>query len=220
MPSTLTMRFDRKTIDHLGIKLYSSFPPIIAELISNSYDADAEEVTVAIDYTNKVIAVTDNGNGMTHEELNNAYLVIGRNRRQEDGTDISPVKGRLVTGKKGLGKLAVFGVANIIEVSSVSGGKINIFRMKYSDIRATTDGNSGYRPEIIEEEQATEESTGTVITISEVGTKSLPSLHDLSISLSKRFKFFNETDFKVVLKDAESGEEIEVKNEVFYNSME
>ena len=50
----LKIKFDKNTIDHLGIKLYSSFPPVIAELISNSYDADAENVEIKINYDEKV----------------------------------------------------------------------------------------------------------------------------------------------------------------------
>ena len=47
------IKFDKNTIDHLGIKLYSSFPPVIAELISNSYDADAENVEIRIKIENE-----------------------------------------------------------------------------------------------------------------------------------------------------------------------
>ena len=96
------IKFDKNTIDHLGIKLYSSFPPVIAELISNSYDADAENVEIKINYEEKIVTVMDNGTGMTHAELNRNFLVIGRNRRKEEGTGISKLKGRKVTGKKGL----------------------------------------------------------------------------------------------------------------------
>ena len=53
------MRYDKNTIDHLGIKLYSTFPPVIAELISNAYDADAENVKVTIDYDRKFVTVED-----------------------------------------------------------------------------------------------------------------------------------------------------------------
>ena len=57
------IRFDKNTIDHLGIKLYSKFPPVIAEFISNSYDADAENVVIEIDYINKIVTVKDDGIG-------------------------------------------------------------------------------------------------------------------------------------------------------------
>ena len=31
---------------HLGLKLYSSLPPVIAELVSNAWDADAKKVEI------------------------------------------------------------------------------------------------------------------------------------------------------------------------------
>ena len=35
------MTFDVSTLDHLGVKLYKQYEPIIAELISNAWDADS-----------------------------------------------------------------------------------------------------------------------------------------------------------------------------------
>ena len=40
----LEFTFEIGTIDHLGVKLYSTIPPMIAELISNAWDADAHNV--------------------------------------------------------------------------------------------------------------------------------------------------------------------------------
>ena len=43
---SLSLKFDPKTIEHLGVKMYSTLPPALAELISNSYDADAGQVSI------------------------------------------------------------------------------------------------------------------------------------------------------------------------------
>lgn len=40
------MHFEPSTIDHLGHSLYSRLPPIIGELVSNSWDAEAEKVEI------------------------------------------------------------------------------------------------------------------------------------------------------------------------------
>lgn len=37
----LIMKFDPQTIEHLGIQMYYTMPPVIAELVSNAFDADA-----------------------------------------------------------------------------------------------------------------------------------------------------------------------------------
>ena len=34
----LTMTFEANTIQHLGVKIYSNMPPVLAELIANAYD--------------------------------------------------------------------------------------------------------------------------------------------------------------------------------------
>ena len=100
---SLVLKFDPNTIEHLGISLYSKLPSVLSELVSNSWDADA--VNVGIDFIEntdeKQIIYTDDGEGMTFEELNDNYLVIGRNRRVETTKQCTNI-GRKVIGKKGL----------------------------------------------------------------------------------------------------------------------
>lgn len=110
----LVMRFEAHTIEHLGVKMYSHTPPAIAELIANSYDACAKEVNIRL-YSGDPfrIEVEDNGDGMTFNEVNNHFLRIGRNRRKEQQPNSC---GRKPTGKKGLGKLALFGLGNKITI--------------------------------------------------------------------------------------------------------
>lgn len=78
----LTMSFEPNTIDHLGIRMYSTLPPVIAELVANAHDADAKEVQIYLyDEDEKQIIVADNGHGMTFNEIDTDFLRIGRNRR-------------------------------------------------------------------------------------------------------------------------------------------
>lgn len=108
-PEVLEMKFDPNTIQHLGVQMYYTLPPVIAEVIANSYDADAENVTVYLnDKADKEIMIEDNGNGMSFPELNSKFLRIGRNCREE--SSVSPGKQRPLIGKKGLGKLSFFGI--------------------------------------------------------------------------------------------------------------
>ena len=76
----LKMSFDPHTIEHLGIKMYSVLPNAIAELIANAYDAEAHIVYIKLyDIQNdKRIVVTDDGIGMSFDEINNNFLRIGR----------------------------------------------------------------------------------------------------------------------------------------------
>lgn len=141
MTNKYKMRISRLTIDKLGVKLYDKVSAVIAELVSNSYDADATEVTIeapmgeylaskaggVITYKNFEIKVTDNGIGMTPDEVNEYYLVVGAERRTDvrrGRGDTSPKFKRKVMGRKGVGKLAPFGICEVIEVLTSGGEKI------------------------------------------------------------------------------------------------
>ena len=211
------IKFDKNTIDHLGIKLYSSFPPVIAELISNSYDADAENVEIRINYDEKIVTVEDDGNGMNHNELNENFLVIGRNRRRAEGTGFSKIKNRKVTGKKGLGKLAVFGIANTIEVYSIKDGLKNAFSMNYSDLKAEI--SDEYKPSIIYENVKTEEKSKTEVIIREVTQKNIMDINSLAYNLSKRFSFYD-SDFKVKLVDLKTNETIDITKSIYFERLD
>ena len=45
------MRISRLTVDKLGVKLYDRVSSVIAELVANSYDADATKVTISRQWT-------------------------------------------------------------------------------------------------------------------------------------------------------------------------
>ncbi len=197
----LEMKVDMNVIQHLGISMYATLPPVIAELVSNAWDADATEVRIElndIDTSDKKIIVKDNGIGMSVEDIQNSFLVIGKNRRRESG-DYTP-GGRKVMGKKGIGKLSMFGIANEIVVTSikeVAGKNLkNRFRMNLDDIkRAGTE----YHPphEIINKE--TDEPSGTTIEIMKIRRKSPFDAHKIAVNLARRFLIFDE-HFKVYIK--------------------
>ena len=114
----LSMSFDPRTIEHLGIKMYSSIHAALAELIANSYDANANNVYIDIqDGEDKKITVRDDGEGMSFNDINKKFLVIGRNRRLEDDSNVTKNK-RKVMGRKGLGKLALFGLGNNVSIET------------------------------------------------------------------------------------------------------
>ena len=132
------MQFDIGTIKHLGLQMYSTLPPVIAELVSNAWDADAGKVEIAIPtdaITSKSqIVVTDNGCGMSDQDLRDAYLIIGRDRRAIEGESPTPKHGRRLMGRKGSGKFSAFGIATEIEVESAKAGQVSRFKMDYDEI--------------------------------------------------------------------------------------
>ena len=75
---SLELKFDPRTIEHLGVKMYSTLPPALAELISNAYDADSPGVAVEfieLNKTPKSILIKDEGDGMSLSDIQNKFLV-------------------------------------------------------------------------------------------------------------------------------------------------
>lgn len=126
-PTELVLTFAGNIVKHLGVQMYAGRPvPAIAELISNAWDADATDVAIQLpldegwDPSNEeqCIEVSDDGNGMNWDMVRDAYLDVGRDRREVEKTDKSP-GGRRLQGRKGVGKLAGFGIADTLEVQTV-----------------------------------------------------------------------------------------------------
>lgn len=211
--SPLEMRYDPKVINLLGIQLYHQFPAVLNELLTNSYDAKASEVEIVLDKQNKKFTISDNGDGMSFDDLRDKYLVIGRNRRNDKDNSTSPE--RAVTGKKGVGKLAPFGIANIITVITTKDKVTNGYKLELSEIMKSSIDNP-YRPKKLE--VSTRSSHGTEITISEISLNNF-SKRDLTEdaqSLSRRFHKFG-SDFKVTLSDGTN--KILLTNDLYFDSL-
>lgn len=216
MNDEFTLEYAPGVIELLGIGLYKQLPQAIEELITNSWDADATKVRVFMDYKNKEIQVIDNGIGMSHEELNVDFLTIAKNRRITKGTDRSP-NGRPLTGKKGVGKLSLFGVANIIEVTSKKNGKINSFSMDYDDIKNMT-SNEKYHPKaLITDENIRPSDHGTKILLKEITIKNMTSLNVLWESLARRFNKYSRNNFLVTLEDSHNNKKILDEKAFFFS---
>lgn len=215
--SQYELKFDPKTIEHLGVKMYSTLPPAVAELISNSYDADASDVVVEFyeqNGTPKKITVYDDGVGMSSEDIQNKFLVIGRNRRVVDGDNPSPKFNRLPTGKKGLGKLALFGLAKSIVVDTVKDGFRNRFTLDWDSL---LDAQGVYNPQADLVDVATERKSGTIIQLSDLKRRSAFDIESIADSLSRIF--IVDSGFNVTLKDSK-GAVVAVSNDRRYGSVE
>lgn len=144
--TTLKLGFHGRIIDHLGIQMYQSPTAAIAEIVSNAWDADSENVRITFDFrdeqkTNWKITISDDGQGMTFQECQDRYLSVGYNRRQSDPLEKSPSKKRSIMGRKGIGKFAGFGIANFIKVSTVT-SKTNEHTEFELDLQKIRKGNS------------------------------------------------------------------------------
>jgi len=120
--SAVKTEFKEFTVDaallrELGERLVGKPHVALAELVKNSYDADATSVCITFDSTS--ITVTDNGDGMSRDEYVNYWLRIGTTHKQEK---METARNRTVTGSKGIGRLAVQFLGDGLQLTSKKEG--------------------------------------------------------------------------------------------------
>lgn len=203
LPARFTMEFQPTTIEHLGLKLYSSLPPVIGELVSNAWDAEAKNVHITIPTgpinETSTVTVQDDGVGMAPDDLQGKYLSIGRNRREAEGKDISgPGLKRLVTGRKGLGKLSGFGIADDLEIRAVKDGFAVAIELSYPKMKAWPKGTN-YEPKVITNKTGpTTDPNGTSIIVKSLRRRRPIIAEFIRHELARRFRFIG-TDFRVFI---------------------
>lgn len=218
----LEMKFDPNVITHLGIQMYSTLPPVISELISNAYDADATEVKIYLNDKDqeKSIIIEDNGHGMSFDEINDKFLLIGRNRRKDDQSDKSKSGKRWVIGKKGIGKLAFFGIATQVEISTIQNYLKTTFLLNWDDIQSQRANTGIYHPKILESDISVKQKSGTTIKLTKIKRKTGFSAQDLALSLSKAFHVFDEEDFQVNIFHNQQTDPLLISNSLRYQDFD
>ncbi len=212
-------RISRMTVDKLGVRLYDRVSAVVAELVANAYDADAENVCIRVPLSTLLarrnpetgqiqeyeymIEVRDDGHGMTPSEANEHFLRVGKDRRIEQGKTSRNLN-RPVMGRKGIGKLAPFGICRIIEIISAGGDKtdegyiVSHFIMDYDKILEHSD-------EPVEMEKGRLDRTyrkvpGTTIRLKNFLPKRVPDLTTFHRQLAVRFGL-RQTAFRVKVED-------------------
>jgi len=116
-----TFAISLSILNHLGRNLYRSFVTVLGEAISNSWDANAEDVNIYVDREKNSFIIKDDGIGMSRDDFQNKFLKIGYSKRKSGETK-SPDKERPYIGRKGIGKLALLSCADKITVMSKTAG--------------------------------------------------------------------------------------------------
>ncbi len=145
---------------------------------------------------------------MTFEQCQKSYLNVGRNRRAEEDADKSP-DGRPVLGRKGIGKFAGFGIAEVLEVDTISGttGEQTKFRLDLGSLRGTDYiGTEPQEVPILIQEPANNariKDRGTVITLKSLKLSRRPNPQNFSRSMARRFLIAQKADDFIVKIDGE-----------------
>jgi len=157
------------------------------------------------------IVLEDEGHGMTKEEMENKFLVIGRRRREGIlGQTVSKGGKRLVMGRKGLGKLAGFGIAHRVEVASRAEGShyTTVITLDFDKLLDDSKGAlSDSRVEVPTKILTSGglKKAGTRITLSRLVYQTLHSVNneDIVAALARHFGIISTNEFVISVNSTE-----------------
>lgn len=206
-------------LNHLGINLYSNIASVLAETVANAWDADARTVNIDINKDDGIITIFDDGHGMTRQDINEKFLRVGYPRRDTAEGRLSPDLKRPVMGRKGIGKLSLFSIADTIDIYSIRNGEKNALRLSLpalkEQIKDAGETGGTYNPQ----ELGTEEINwlhGTKIVLRDLRQKRIFEA-SLRKKLARRFSVIGEKyNFSVVVNDTP----ITVADRDYFNKIE
>jgi len=134
---------DSALLRELGERLVGKAHIALAELVKNSYDADAENCDIT--FGEDRIEVVDDGNGMTLDEFRNFWMKVGATHKQKQR--VSPRFSRPLTGSKGVGRLAVQFLARKVSIESTADNATDT-------LKVSVDWDAATRHELITQAEA------------------------------------------------------------------
>lgn len=197
------MKFDIGTIKHLGLQMYSTLPSVIGELVANSWDANATKVEITlpdkpIDASAEIV-ICDDGIGMSDADVRDKYLIIGRNRREQETDQTPPPACRPIMGRKGIGKFSAFGIAKEIAVESVKDGEVSHFRMNYDELLENAENREIELPQLSPTGYVSKGTTVTLRHFTKFQNRRIP-IDMLRRRLARRFAVIGaQHNFEVII---------------------
>ncbi len=132
MDKTLKIRPYARLLTMLGEQLIKNEQIALAELIKNSYDADADWVKVSFvnfgfdknknglfKTPNSKIIIEDNGCGMDMKVIEDSWMnpaTPNKKNKNEDEVKTTPKKQRIIQGEKGIGRFAILKLGRNIRI--------------------------------------------------------------------------------------------------------
>lgn len=213
----LVMKLSLNILQHLGLNLYSNVPAVLSEVVANAWDADAGKVRIELDKGRDRIVLEDDGCGMTRDEVVDRFLLVGYQRRiRQPGP--TPERGRSPMGRKGIGKLSLFSIANEITVETSRDGERTALRMRLDAVRAAIEEAEGeYLPEELAESEFDREH-GTRITLGQLRRRqTISTAEGLRKRLARRFSIIGPShDFSITV----NGDEITPEDRGYHDRLQ
>jgi signal transduction histidine kinase len=101
-----------RAVDMLGRQQIADVSTAISELFKNAHDAYADNVEVDYFRSDNLLVIRDDGIGMTKDEFENRWLVLGTESKLDSASHNKTFKppnkpARAIMGEKGIGRLAI-----------------------------------------------------------------------------------------------------------------
>lgn len=143
---------------------FNTMPKLVWEYVANALDAsnEGEPVVVVVEITSNYTTISDNGRGMSRQDLSNFFRMHGENMQKKQG--------KRVRGRFGTGKCAAFGLANILRIDTTQNDLRNIVELRRDDIELAQNGEPFPVRDIIINER-TKGDSGTTVEIRDFNTK-------------------------------------------------
>lgn len=110
-----TMKVGSQILKQLSDGIYTTPAGSLKELVSNSYDSDATEVTMIIHEDE--ITIKDNGQGMDWEDFDSEFTFISRSKKRSKGQK-TRLHERPIIGFIGIGFIAVSELCDVLTIRS------------------------------------------------------------------------------------------------------
>ena len=199
------IKLDLGVLNHLGINLYSNVAAVLSEAVANAWDAYASNVRISI--SKETIEIEDDGHGMSVEDANTRYLKVGYNRRAMD--PIVKDGKRQIMGRKGIGKLSLFSIANTITIQSTKEAQSHAFCIQVEKLKEAIQSKGQYHPDPVPLASLPKLECGTRITLSNLNRRATAqSVAALRKRIARRFTILGTDEFRVWI----GKEEVTVKD--------
>jgi hypothetical protein len=149
------------------------------------------------------IEIQDDGFGMTKPHLKDRFLWTAKRRRTLEPI-VRTKAGRPLMGRKGLGKLAGFGVARVMEVVTRHRDETNGWKvtLDYDEILKEENITDVPVPGGESTDDFGDHETGTIIRLRKLSFDAVKSRPEtVATELSEQFEFIEQEDFKILLND-------------------
>lgn len=193
-----------RSIEAMGASLVTNDNVAILELVKNAYDAFAYNVNITFGYGNSKIVITDDGLGMTIQDIIKSWATISTMFKVDNKIVERDNSKRVVSGNKGLGRLSASRLGKKLTLITKAKNEPILKTVFIWDKFYEQENTDDCKFEIFEiDEDKDIGESGTKLIIENLETEwTANRISELKIELERLINPFNNNEsFKITLND-------------------